>query len=175
MQLIPTQAAVSLITVLPEQLQSPLLTADWEYRLKEIERGDTEPEQFMSEICVMLRELVSTYQVIQGAEVLFPTNLETVGICPRCGGQVAEMQKGFLCQSPDCKFAIWKNSRFFAAKRKTVTKSIVQALLKDGRAYLKGCYSEKTGKTYDATVILDDSGDKVDFSLEFAPRKGGRK
>ena len=174
-QLIPTQAAVSLITVLPEQLQSPLLTADWEYRLKEIERGDAEPEQFMAEICAMLRELVSTYQVIQGAEVLFPTNLETIGICPRCGGQVAEMQKGFLCQSPDCKFAIWKNSRFFAAKRKTVTKSIVQALLKDGRAHLKGCYSEKTGKTYDATVILDDSGGKVDFSLEFAPRKGGRK
>ena len=174
-QLIPTQAAVSLITVLPEQLQSPLLTADWEYRLKEIERGDAEPEQFMAEICAMLRELVSTYQVIQGAEVLFPTNLETVGTCPRCGGQIAEMQKGFFCQSPDCKFAIWKNSRFFAAKRKTVTKSIVQALLKDGRAYLKGCYSEKTGKTYDATVILDDSGDKVDFSLEFAPRKGGRK
>ncbi|MBQ6999741.1 MAG: DNA topoisomerase 3 [Oscillospiraceae bacterium] len=174
-QLIPTQAAVSLITVLPEQLQSPLLTADWEYRLKEIERGEAEPERFMAEICAMLQELVSTYRVIQGAEVLFPTKADSVGICPRCGGQVAEMPKGFLCQSPDCKFAIWKNSRFFAAKRKTVAKPIVQALLKDGRVKLTGCYSEKTGRTYDATVIMADNGEKVDFSMEFAPRKGGRK
>lgn len=174
-QLIPTQAAVSLITVLPEQLQSPLLTADWEYRLKEIERGDAEPEQFMAEICAMLQELVSTYRVIQGAEVLFPTKADSVGICPRCGGQVAEMPKGFLCQSPDCKFAIWKNSRFFAAKRKTVTKPVVQALLKDGRVLLTGCYSEKTGRTYDATVIMTDNGEKMDFSMEFVPRKGGRK
>ena len=175
MYLMPTQAAVSLITVLPEQLQSPLLTADWEYRLKEIERGEAEPEQFMAEICSMVQELVSTYHVIQGAEVLFPTKADTVGICPRCGGQVADMPKGFLCQSPDCKFAIWKNSRFFAVKRKTVTKSIVQSLLKDGRVLLTGCYSEKTGKTYDATVIMEDTGEKVDFRMEFASRKDGRK
>lgn len=147
-QLLPTPTAVSLITVLPEQLQSPLLTADWEYRLKEIERGEAAPEEFIAEICAMLRELVSTYQAVPGAEVLFPSRYETVGKCPRCGGPVAEMQKGFCCQTRDCKFAIWKNSRFFAAKRKTVTKAIVQALLRDGRVQLKGCYSEKTGKTY---------------------------
>ena len=174
-QLLPTSTAVSLITVLPEQLQSPLLTADWEYRLKEIERGEAAPEEFMAEICAMLRELVSTYQAVPGAEVLFPSRYETVGKCPRCGGPVAEMQKGFCCQTRDCKFAIWKNSRFFAAKRKTVTKAVVQALLNDGRVQLKGCYSEKTGKIYDATVILDDNGEKVDFRMEFAPKKGGRK
>ena len=174
-QLIPTPTAVSLITVLPEQLQSPLLTADWEYRLKEIEHGEAAPEEFMTEICAMLTELVSTYQAVPGAEVLFPSRHETVGKCPRCGGSVAEMQKGFFCQSRDCKFAIWKKSRFFEAKRKTVTKTVVQALLNDGRVHLKGCYSEKTGKTYDATVIFVDDGEKVDFKLEFAPKKGGRK
>lgn len=174
-QLLPTPTAVSLITVLPEQLQSPLLTADWEYRLKEIERDEAEPEDFMTEICAMLRELVSTYQAVPGAEVLFPSRYETVGKCPRCGGPVAEMQKGFCCQTRDCKFAIWKNNRFFEAKRKTVTKAVAQSLLKDGRVQLKGCYSEKTGKTYDATVILDNDGKKVDFKLEFAPKKGGRK
>ena len=171
----PTPKGEALITILPEQLQSPLLTADWEYRLKEIERGEVAPEEFMTEICAMLTELVSTYQAVPGAEVLFPSRHETVGKCPRCGGSVAEMQKGFFCQSRDCKFAIWKKSRFFEAKRKTVTKTVVQALLNDGRVHLKGCYSEKTGKTYDATVIFVDDGEKVDFKLEFAPKKGGRK
>ncbi len=57
-QLMPSKDAVSLITVLPEQLQSPLLTAEWEYRLSEIERGELSPEDFMGEITAMLQELV---------------------------------------------------------------------------------------------------------------------
>ena len=64
-QLLPSHDAVSLITVLPEQLQSPLLTAEWEYRLGEIERGELAPEDFMARISTMLQELVRTYQVIK--------------------------------------------------------------------------------------------------------------
>ena len=153
-QLMPSHDAISLITVLPEQLQSPLLTAEWEYRLGEIERGELAPEDFMAEITAMLKELVETYQVIKGSEYLFTPPREVVGRCPRCGGEIAEMQKGFFCQDKSCKFAIWKNSKWWAAKRKQPTKAIVAALLKDGRAHVAGLYSEKSGKTYDATVVL---------------------
>ena len=97
-QLLPSHDAISLITVLPEQLQSPLLTAEWEYRLGEIERGELAPEDFMAEITAMLKELVGTYQVIKGSEYLFTPPREVVGRCPRCGGEIAEMQKGFFCQ-----------------------------------------------------------------------------
>ena len=174
-QLMPSHDAVSLITVLPEQLQSPLLTAEWEYRLGEIECGELPPEDFMAGISAMLRELVGTYQVIKGTEYLFSPPREVVGRCPRCGGEVAEMQKGFFCQNEACRFAIWKNNKWWAAKKKQPTKVVVTALLKDGRARLTGCYSEKTGKTYDATVVLEDDEQYVSFRLEFDRQKGGKR
>ena len=174
-QLLPSHDAVSLITVLPEQLQSPLLTAEWEYRLGEIERGQLAPEEFLDGISTMLKDLVGTYQVIKGTEYLFTPPREVVGKCPRCGGDVAELQKGFFCQTESCKFAIWKNSKWWAMKKKQPTKALVTALLKDGRARLTGCYSEKTGKTYDATVVLEDDGRYANFKLEFDRQKGGAK
>ena len=174
-QLMPSKDAVSLITVLPEQLQSPLLTAEWEHRLSEIERGELAPEDFMAGISAMLRELVGTYQVIKGTEYLFSPPREVVGKCPRCGGDVAELQKGFFCQNEGCKFAIWKNNKWWAAKKKQPTKALVTALLKDGRTRITGCYSEKTGKTYDATVVLEDDGRYANFKLEFDRQKGGAK
>ena len=172
-QLMPSRDARSLITVLPEQLQSPLLTAEWEYRLGEIERGELSPEEFLSGIYAMLRELAATYQVVKGTEYLFSPPREAVGKCPRCGGEVTESQKGFFCQSETCRFAIWKDSKWWSAKKKQPTKAIVAALLKDGRARLTGCYSEKTGKTYDADVLLEDTGEYVNFKLDFGQRKGG--
>ena len=172
-QLMPSRDARSLITVLPEQLQSPLLTAEWEYRLGEIERGELSPEEFLSGIYAMLRELAATYQVVKGTEYLFSPPREAVGRCPRCGGEVTESQKGFFCQSETCRFAIWKDSKWWIAKKKQPTKAIVAALLKDGRARLTGCYSEKTGKTYDADVLLEDTGEYVNFKLDFGQRKGG--
>ena len=177
-QLMPSRDARSLITVLPEQLQSPLLTAEWEYRLGEIERGELSPEEFLSGIYAMLRELAATYQVVKGTEYLFSPPREAVGRCPRCGGEVTESQKGFFCQSETCRFAIWKDSKWWSAKKKQPTKSIVAALLKDGRARLTGCYSEKTGKTYDADVLLEDTGEYVNFKLDFGgkeKRNGGKK
>lgn len=177
-QLMPSRDARSLITVLPEQLQSPLLTAEWEYRLGEIERGELSPEEFLSGIYAMLRELAATYQVVKGTEYLFSPPREAVGRCPRCGGEVTESQKGFFCQSETCRFAIWKDSKWWSAKKKQPTNAIVAALLKDGRARLTGCYSEKTGKTYDADVLLEDTGEYVNFKLDFGGKEksnGGKK
>ena len=174
--LIPSQVGVSLVTVLPEQLQSPLLTAEWENRLKQVERSELEPNAFMNGIAGMLRELIQTYTPVKGADVLFPSGREIIGKCPRCGGSVAESKKGFFCENDGCRFGLWKDNRFFAAKKKTLTKSVAAALLKDGRVRLTGCYSEKTGKTYDATVVFEDTGERVNFKLEFdagTKKRGG--
>ena len=115
----------------------------------------------------MLHELVQTYKPILGAEVLFPSGREVVGKCPRCGAEVTESQKGFFCENRSCAFVLWKNSRFFTAKKKALTKSLAAALLKNSRAPLKGCYSEKTGKTYDAVVLLEDDGQRTGYKLVF--------
>jgi DNA topoisomerase III len=166
-QLIPTHTGISLITVLPEQLQSPLLTAEWEHRLQRVERGEIAPDTFLSSIAEMLTELVRTYSAISGAEVLFPSGREVVGICPRCGSNVTESKKGFFCERNECRFGLWRDNKFFAAKRVPLTKKTAVALLKDGRVRLTGLYSEKTGKTYDAAVVLEDTGESVRFRLDF--------
>ncbi len=165
--LLPTSTGTALITVLPEQLQSPQLTAEWEHRLKEIERGELVPDSFMDGIAAMLGELMQTYTPIPGAEVLFPSGREVVGKCPRCGADVTETPKGFFCENRACTFALWKNSKFFTAKKKNLTKTFAATLLKQGRAPLKGCYSEKTGKTYDAVILLEDDGQRVSYKMVF--------
>ena len=165
--LLPTATGTALITVLPEQLQSPQLTAEWEHRLKEIEDGQLAPDRFMDGIAAMLSELFQTYRPIPGAEVLFPTGRDAVGKCPRCGADVSETPKGFFCENRSCTFALWKNSKFFSAKKKALTISLAAELLKSGRAPLKGCWSEKTGKTYDAVVVLEDDGQRVGYKLVF--------
>ena len=166
--LLPTPLGTALITVLPEQLQSPTLTAEWEHRLKEVERGTLAPGDFMDEIAAMLRELVETCRPVEGSAVLFPSTREAVGRCPRCGGTVTQGRQGFFCENRACGFAIWKNSKWWENKKKTPTKAIVAALLKDGRTQISGLWSEKTGKTYTATVALTDDGTRASFRLEFS-------
>ena len=163
----PTELGIALITVLPEQLQSPLLTAEWEHRLKLVENGSLSDANFMQGITEMLTEMVEDYNPYPGSEVLFPEKEDVVGKCPRCGTNVEERKRGFFCMNPNCRFVLWKNSRFFEVKKKKLDKATAAALLKFGQVPLKGCYSEKTGKTYDATAVMVDKGDKVDFKLEF--------
>ena len=131
--LIPTHAGISLITVLPEQLQSPLMTAEWEHRLKEIERGEESPETFMQGIRSMVCELVKTYKTVLGADVLFPSGRAVVGKCPRCGSDVTESKKGYFCERNDCHFGLWRDNRFLAAKKINLTKKMAETLLKDGK------------------------------------------
>ena len=163
----PTELGIALITVLPEQLQSPLLTAEWEHRLKLVESGTLSDTDFLQGITEMLTEMVEEYKPYPGSEVLFPEKEDVVGKCPRCGTNVEERKRGFFCQNPSCHFVLWKNSRFFEVKKKKLDKATAAALLKFGQVPMKNCYSEKTGKTYDAIAIMVDKGDKVDFKLEF--------
>lgn len=165
--LLPTRTGVSLITVLPEQLQSPLLTAEWEHRLKQVEHGELSQQVFLEGITQMVRDLVRTYQVIPGAEVLFPSGRQVVGKCPRCGSDVTESKKGFFCERNECRFGLWRDNKFLTAKRIQLTSQLASALLQDGRAHLTGIWSEKTGKSYDATVVLTDDGQKTLYRLEF--------
>ena len=172
--MLPTPKGAALIGVLPELIKSPALTAEWEHKLKQVERGELPAADFMAGIAGLSSQLVQDYgQLPEGADLsLFQPVKKAVGTCPRCGGRVVENKKGFACEKRDCGFALWKENRFFAAKKKELTAKLAAALLKEGRADLPGCHSEKTGKTYDAVVVLDDTGGKfVNFKLEFPARK----
>ena len=167
-QLIPTKDGINLAVVLPEALTSPQLTAEWESRLTEIAKGQADPDEFMAGIEAMTRELVETYSCIsEDKQKLFQAERVAIGTCPRCGEAVYEGKKNYYCGNRACQFVMWKNDRFFEERRKVFTPKIAAALLKDGKAKVKGLYSMKTGKTYDGTVLLVDTGGKyVNYRVE---------
>jgi DNA topoisomerase-3 len=175
--LLPTEKGKNLIAVLPESLASPKMTAEWEHRLKQVERGELSGEAFMDGIAGFVQSIVKDNPAPNPDFThLFPSAAksaaEDLGPCPRCKSPVREGEKGFFCDSGACGFKMWKASKFWTAKRKALTAAIVSELLKNGRAYIKGLYSEKTGKEYAATVILDDAGDGfVNFRMEFDKKR----
>ena len=173
--LYPTEKAAALIAVLPENLRSPMMTAQWEQRLKRIEHGQEEAAVFMDDIARMVTELVQSAQPVPDAQKLFPSDRPSVGTCPCCGAAVTETAKGFFCESRICRFGIWKDNRFFAQIGQSVNKGVVEALIRDGAAKLKGLRSKKTGRKYDATLKMTCGEQGVPrFQLEFekSTRKG---
>ena len=160
-QLIPTKNGIELICVLPEVLTSPQLTADWENNLTQIAKGNADPDSFMTGIETMTRELVSTYPFLSDKEKeRFKEEKPVIGKCPRCGADIYEGRKNYYCANKDCAFTMWKNDRFFEERKVTFSPKIAAALLKDGKAKVKKLYSPKTGKTYDGTILLADTGGK---------------
>ena len=174
--LIPTDKGKNLIAILPDALTSPMLTAEWENKLKQVERGELQKNEFMDGIEALIKAVITENSIPNPKfEGLFggkKNDTLSLGACPRCRSSVRESAKGFFCDNHSCGFKLWKDSKFWTAKKKPLTAAIVTALLKDGHVALKGLYSEKSGKNYDAVVILDDKGDGyVNFKMEF---KNGR-
>lgn len=169
--LLPTHKGVALITVMPEQIQSPSMTAEWEQKLLDVEKGTFQDAEFMREIDGMITELVGTYKIVEDAELLMTTSAEKIGICPSCGQRVGERQKGYSCENRQCNFVLWKQNRFFEALGKKMTKQTAIKLLSDGKIALKGCKSKKTGKSYDTTVVMTvDETQRAVFTLDFAKK-----
>ena len=173
-QLIPTQNGAALVSVLPDMLTSPQLTAEWENNLTQIAKGAADAGEFMQRIEAMARELVKENTAADKGKAAFTGGEEkpSVGKCPRCGCPVHEGKKNFYCSNRDCAFTMWKNDRFFEERKVTFTPKIAAALLKSGKANVKGLYSPKTGKTYDGTVVLADTGGKyVNYKIELPKKK----
>ena len=160
-QLLPTKDGHNLACVLPEVLTSPQLTAQWETELTAIAKVQADPEGFMAGIAEMTWGLIANYsQFSEDAQKLFQAERVVIGKCPRCGESVYEGKKNYYCGNRSCQFVMWKNDRFFEERGKAFTPKIAAALLKDGKAKVKGLRSMKTGKTYDGTVLLADTGGK---------------
>ena len=163
--LLPTDKGKALITVMPEEIQSPEMTSDWETKLLQIERSEIEPETFMTEIKEMISSLVTTTEAAKGANALMKNKI--IGVCPNCGKPVVEREKGWFCENRECRFVLWKDNAFLKRLGKRMDAHVADKLLRDGRVRLKDCKSAK-GKTYNATVLLGTEADgRSKFSLEF--------
>ena len=172
--LVPTNDGNVLITILPDEIKSPAMTAQWEMQLNQIARGEADAGGFLQGIIRMLKELISRYSGVsekQKEQFSHGTKKESLGSCPRCGRPVYEGQKNFYCSDRKCQFALWKNDRFFESQGKKMDAGTVKKLLAKGKIHYKDLHSQKTGRTYEATVVMADFGEGyVKFNLEFSQR-----
>lgn len=172
-QLLPTKDGINLVCVLPDTLTSPQLTAEWENNLTQIAKGKADPAAFMEGIEDMARELVKTYPFLSDDKAqMFKPEREALGSCPRCGSPVYEGKKNYYCSNKECIFTMWKNDRFFEERKVAFSPKIAAALLQSGKVNVKKLYSPKTGKTYDGTIVLADTGGKyVNYRVELPKKK----
>lgn len=170
--LVPTRKGEALIGIVPTSIQSASMTAEWERKLLEIEREQYQADQFLGEITEYIRSLIEENRNISDSKNMMQPMYEPVGICPRCGKSVIEKSKGFFCESNECKFALWKDNRFFESMSKKITRSVAEQFLSKKKAKFKGCKSAKTGKTFDCFVTMEvnDSG-YPQFGLEFDKKR----
>ena len=167
--LVPTKDGNNLVCVLPEQITSPSMTAEWENTLMQIERGKADADKFLSGIVGMTSELVKAYPFLSEAEASrFDSGRETIGKCPRCGSPVYVGKGNYYCSNKECSFCMWEDNKFFSSKKKKLTKKIAAELLDKGWCRVTGLYTPKRSQLYDAVIRLDDTGGKyVSFKMEF--------
>ena len=167
--LVPTKDGNNLVCVLPEQITSPSMTAEWENTLMQIERGNADADKFLSGIVGMTSELVKAYPFLSDTEAnRFDTGRESIGKCPRCGSPVYVGKGNYYCSNKECSFCMWEDNKFFTSKKKKLTKKIAAELLDKGWCRVTGLYTPKRPQLYDAVIRLDDTGGKyVSFKMEF--------
>ena len=180
-QLIATDAGKQLVSVLPEYLKSAQMTADWENRLLQIERGQYNSQAFMDGITQLInRMLQDCRQIDEGEKKRFAYNdntsggtrmgrpgRESLGKCPVCGSPVYEGGKNFYCSDRNCRFVLWKQNRYLDRMRTSLDARMVKDLLANGRTHVKNLYSVKKDKYFAADLIMEWASDKATFGLEF--------
>lgn len=179
-QMIPTEDGMKLITILPDVVKSPKLTADWENELTLVSKGEVTAEQFMSGIEAMVTDLVKTYHSVSDEyKAMFGTGKggqEVLGKCPKCGADVVRGKFGAYCTGK-CGMNVGK------ALGVTLSDSQVKSLLQGKKILVKGLKGKKG--SYDAYLIPESieefsytkdgkeiKGFQYKFKMEFSQKAG---
>ena len=172
--LVPTDDGNVLITVLPDEIKSPKMTAEWEMALNHIAQNTETADEFLNGITELMQELVARYQGISEEkkdQFHGKAKGEIIGKCPRCGADVREGKVNFYCSDRNCAFTLWKNDKFLASQGKKMDKTTAKKFLSKGKIHYKDLVSRKTGRQYEATVEMVDPGEgNVQFNLIFPQR-----
>ena len=165
-QMIPTEDGMKLITILPDVVKSPKLTADWENELTLVSKGDVAAEQFMSGIETMVSDLVKTYHSVSDEQkAMFGAGKRTqevLGKCPKCGADVVKGKFGAYCTGK-CGMNVGK------ALGVTLSDSQVKSLLQGKKILVKGLKGKKG--SYDA-YLIPESIEKFSYTKDGKEIKG---
>lgn len=163
-QITATKKGESLISVLPDTVKSPKLTADWETRLQAVEKGKESADDFMSDIEEYVRKTVAEYSS-KAENAALNSSRTVIGVCPKCGKNVVEFPKSYSCESgkDGCGFVVWKN-----IAGKSITAAQAKKLIEKGKTDLIKGFTSKSGKPFDAYLYIDKDK-KIGF--EFPKRK----
>lgn len=162
-QITASDGAANMIEILPEVITSPTLTAEWENKLLQMEKGIISEQEFMDSITELVKKLVSDYSNIgEDAKRIFveDSKAESIGICPRCGNAVAERKLSYCCMAKGCDFVLWKDNKFMQSIGLNFTKKVAVALISGGGYIAKNLTSKKTGNKYSAKITLAENGGK---------------
>ncbi|MCI6767112.1 MAG: DNA topoisomerase 3 [Lachnospiraceae bacterium] len=179
-KIIATEAGSKMIALMPEYLKSAQMTADWENRLLAMERGQTTGDAFMADIYGLIDKMLAGCRAIPDAERQKfsdgSSDRKAIGKCPVCDSPVYEGRRNFYCSNRDCSFALWKENRYLSSMKKTIDKKMASDLLQNGRIHAKDFYSAKTGRTFEADLLLEVTEDgKTSFEMAFPKRISGKK
>lgn len=155
-----TQRGCDLIDVVPDEVKSPKLTAEWEMKLQHIEKGEYEDTEFMNSITAHVRKMCSDYGTADNSKEF--NKHEIIGKCPRCGKNVIEGKISYYCESGKngCGFSIWKQ---YKIPQTTVSAKQAKELLEKGSARFKAV--SKAGKEYTSDFRLEDTGKYVNLAF----------
>lgn len=172
-QIFASDDAVKLISLLPEKIKSPSMTAEWENHLLQMEKGEMREEVFMTAIADFVKDLVCDYSEVEEKDKKsFTEKLRDkekyIGVCPRCGGTVSECKIGFACEEKGCDFVLWRDNKFMQNIGLSFTKAVAASLITKGFYLAKNLVSKKSGTKYSAKIRLAENGGKYPaYEMEF--------
>lgn len=176
-QLVATDKAKTVISLLPDEVKSVEITAAMELQLSAIENGTISAEDVISGVIAKIRSVIAAEN--GKAHISLAPERETLGRCPKCGGNVYKYVKDgktcYYCENSPrmCYFRVYEDDLFFKSKGKKLSEGNVKTLLEKGKLKMNGLKSERTGKTYDAVISFKDYVSKTDgktkvgFAMEF--------
>lgn len=180
----PTVKGVELIRLIKERLPqtqlliSPEMTGQMEFNLSKVEKGELKLEQYMAEVEEAVGLIIEELRTFEQRHGKLPLALspkiqvnkketnpkESLGICPRCGGEIIEGEKGFGCTRwrEGCSFVVWKTP----ICGKVLTRNQLKSLLKKGKTPLIKGFKSKSGKSFKAFIVWENQ-ENAKLKFEF--------
>lgn len=171
--LISTQLGREFYNLLPDDIKKADMTALWWTIQEDIKAGQASADDMTHSVLNAFKiHLQTDYSTAHVSRQ--PAEREEIGKCPICGKPIYENKNAFSCSGykEGCKFALWKDNKYFSVRGKSITKANAKGLLSSKHRCLVTGMKKKDGSgTYDAYFNMSIKSGYPNFEMEFANKK----